>query len=115
MKTQFEKLREKINEAINSIETEKNNTSFVFCRALQSVLVTIEEIEQEEEFKIGDYYYFYDDFKEPDGFIYGKLVEISTGQEVLPYCVQLPNGTHKFWYSAINKELPIHLLNPLNN
>lgn len=66
-------------------------------------------------FIIGEYYYFFDDFKEQDGFVYGKLVEISTNQEVLPYCVQLPNGTQKFWYSAIRKELPVHLLNTVNN
>lgn len=116
MKTQFDKLREKIHEAKNEINKEKNEVSFIFDKALHSVLATMEEIECEEEFIIGDYYFFYDDFKIQDGFIYGKLVEIDLREEhFLRYCVQLPYGTVTYWYSAISKELPINLLNTLNN
>jgi hypothetical protein len=118
MKTQFEKLREKINEAQNEIKKEKGELSYVFNKALESVIYTMEEIEiEEDEFKIGEYYFFYDDFKEEKfGFIYGKLVDMKTVADfVCPYGVELPYGTRIFWYSAISKELPLHLLNPLND
>jgi hypothetical protein len=117
MKTQFEKLRKKINEAQNEIKKEKGELSYVFNKALESVLYTMEEIEIEEyEFKVGEYYYFYDDFKLQDGFIYGKLDEVNLQKDAaLRYGVQLPYGTITFWYSAISKEIPLHLLNTLNN
>ena len=114
MNKQFKKLREKINEAQKEIKNEKGEISYVFNKALESVLLTMDEIEN--EFKVGEYYYFYDDFKIQDGFIYGKLIEIDLRKEIfLRYCVQLPNGTITYWYSAMSKELPLHLLNTLNN
>lgn len=114
MNKQFKKLREKINEAQKEIKNEKGEISYVFNKALESVLLTMDEIEN--EFKVGEYYYFYDDFKIQDGFIYGKLIEIDLRKEFfLRYCVQLPYGTITYWYSAISKELPLHLLNPLND
>jgi hypothetical protein len=114
MKTEFDKLREKITEAQKEIKNEKSEVSYVFNRALKSVLLTMDEIEN--QYEVGEYYFFYDDFKIQDGFIYGKLIEIDKRKEnFLRYCVQLPYGTITYWYSAISKELPINLLNHLNN
>jgi hypothetical protein len=114
MKTQFDKLREKIHEAKNEINKEKNEVSLLFDKAFKIVLLTMNNIEN--QFEVGEYYFFYDDFKIQDGFIYGKLVEIDLRKEhFLRYCVQLPYGSITYWYSAMSKELPLHLLNPLND
>lgn len=114
MSKQIKTLIEKILEAQKEIKNEKSEISYVFNKALDSVLLTIDEIQN--DFKVGEYYFFYDDFKKQDGFIYGQLVEIDLRKEhFLRYCVQLPYGTITYWYSAISKELPTYLLKPLND
>jgi hypothetical protein len=112
MKTQFEKLREKIKEAVNSIEQEKNQTSFIFKRALESVLITMDEIDKEKEFKIGEYYFAWN--LDENGFVYGKLVEIDEYDDELPYKIKYPNN-EDYWFEYIGKNVPLDLINPLNN
>ena len=111
MKTQFDKLREKIHEAKNEINKEKNEVSFIFDKALHSVLATMEEIENEEEFIIGKYYFAWD--IDEKGFIYGQLLEIDNCDKDLPYKMIFKRETS--WYTHISKDLPKHLINPLNN
>jgi len=111
MKTQFQKLREKINEAQTSIKNEEGDISYVFNKALESVLITMEEIESEEEFIIGKYYFAWD--IDEKGFIYGQLLEIDNFDEDLPYKMIFKRDTS--WYTHISKDLPKHLINPLNN
>ena len=114
MKTQFDKLREKIHEAKNEINKEKNELSFIFDKALHSVLVTMEEIECEEEFIIGDYYYAWN--LDEVGFVYAKLVEIDKEDYNLPYRMKISSTSHLgYWYEFISKYLPKDLINPLND
>jgi hypothetical protein len=112
MKTQIEKLKEKINEAVNSIEKEKSDTSFVFCRALETVLLTIKEIEQEEKFKIGEYYFAWN--LDEEGFVYGKLIEIDEYDDELPYKIKYPNN-EDYWFEYIGQNVPLDLMKPINN
>jgi hypothetical protein len=113
MKTQFEKLREKINEAQNEIKNEKGDIPYVFNTALKSILLTMDEIEKEEEFKIGEYYFSWN--LEENGFIYGKLVEIDEYDEELPYKIHIGGSTQSGWYGYISKDLPKDLMKPIND
>ena len=112
MKTQFEKLREKINEAQNEIKKEKGDLSFIFNKALESVLITMDEIEKEKEFKIGEYYFAWN--LDENGFVYGKLVEIDEYDDELPYKIKYPNN-EDYWFEYIGENVPTDLMNPLNN
>lgn len=111
MKTQFDKLREKIHEAQKEINKEKTELSFIFDKALHSVLATMEQIESEEEFIIGQYYFAWE--LDEKGFIYGQLLEIDNCDDDLPYKMIFKRETS--WYNHISKDLPKHLINPLNN
>jgi hypothetical protein len=113
MKTQFEKLREKINEAQREIKKEKGELSFIFNKALESVLVTMDEIEKEEVFKIGQYYFAWNFIEQ--GFIYGKLIEIDKYDEDFPYKMDIGGNTKTGWYEYISQYLPKDLINPLND
>jgi hypothetical protein len=110
MKTQFEKLREKINEAQNEIKKEKGDLSFIFNKALESVLITMDEIEK--EFKIGNYYFAWN--LDENGFVYGKLIEIDENDKELPYKITFPNNEN-YWFEYIGENVPLDLINPLNN
>ena len=107
MNKQIEKLKEKINEAVNSIEKEKSETGFIFSKALESVLLTIEEIEKEDKIKVGNYYFAWNTFE--DVFIYGQLDEIDKADQNLPYHI------YGLWFECISTEFPKDLVNPLNN
>ena len=111
MKTQFDKLREKIHEAQKEIDPQQSSIENAFYCALKSVLQTMEEIESEEEFIIGKYYFAWD--IDEKGFIYGQLLEIDNCDEDLPYKMIFKRETS--WYTHISKDLPKHLINPLNN
>lgn len=104
MKTQFDKLREKIHEAKNEIEPQNSQVSNAFYCALKSVLETMDEIETQEQFKVGNYYYAWN-FGEL-GFIYGKLIEIDEKDENLPYKMILSKTENGGWYEYISKDLP---------
>jgi hypothetical protein len=110
MKTQFEKLREKINEARNEIKKEKGELSYVFNKALESVLITMDEIE-EKEIKLGDNCFFWS--SDEKSFCYAKLIEIDIDDTELPFKAEISCDGH--WYEFVSKEIPKHLINPLNN
>ena len=111
MKTKFEKLREKIHEAKDQIEPQNSQVSNAFYCALKSVLETMDEIESEEEFIIGQFYFAWE--LDEKGFIYGQLLEIDNCDNDLPYKMIFKRETS--WYNHISKDLPKHLMNPLNN
>jgi hypothetical protein len=113
MKTQFEKLREKINEAQNEIKNEKGEIFFIFNKALESVLITMDEIEKEKEFKIGNFYFSWN--LEENGFIYGKLVEIDEYDEELPYKIHIGGSIQSGWFEYISENVPLDLMKPINN
>jgi hypothetical protein len=112
MKTQFEKLREKINEAQKEIKKEKSDLSFIFNKALESVLITMDEIENEKELKIGNYYFAWN--LDENGFVYGKLIDIDLFDDELPYKITFPNN-EDYWFEYIGENVPTDLINPLNN
>jgi len=104
MKTQFDKLREKIHEAKDQLEPQKDTVSNAFYCALKGVLETMYEIETEEEFIVGNYYYAWN--LDELGFIYGKLIEIDEEDENLPYKMILSKTENGGWYEYISKHLP---------
>jgi hypothetical protein len=112
-KTKFEHLREKIHEAQNEIEPQESSVSNAFYCALKSVLQTMDEIDYEYEFIIGDYYYAWN--LDEQGFVYGKLIEIDEKDKELPYKINIGGEHYRFWYEYISKHLPKDLLNPSND
>lgn len=113
-KTQFDKLREKIHEAKDQIEPQNSQVSNAFYCALKSVLETMDEIESEEEFILGNYYYAWN--LDEVGFVYAKLVKIDKEDENLPYRMKIsPSSNLAYWYEYISKYLPKDLINPLND
>jgi hypothetical protein len=115
-KTKFEHLREKIHEAQNEIEPQESSVSNAFYCALKSVLQTMDEIDYEYEFKIGNFYFAWNFIEQ--GFIYGKLIEIDEDDEDLPYKIDIGGSTQIWaqtgWYEYISVDLPKHLITALN-
>jgi hypothetical protein len=106
MKSQFDKLREKINDGIilNQLKGGNSEKGKTIYNMLKAVLEDMDKIEK-EELMIGKYGYFWDDIKNP--VYYGKLDAIIYNNEYGEDVSYETNGMLPFTYFSLTH--PEHL------
>ena len=88
----------------NILIEELKNHPKVIEAMIETLKSLIEKDDVEPYYIVGNLYYFWDNLEY--GYIYGKLIELDNDDSVMPFAVELPNGTLKYWYRYASKELP---------
>ena len=88
----------------NILIKELKNHPKVIKAMIETLKSLIEKDDVEAYYKVGEFYYFWDDLEE--GHIFGKLFGLDDEDSEARFCVQLPSGSLSYFYKYASKDYP---------